>query len=195
MKSLDELIAQTKAVMESEDLSEEERAELDAYCKKYEQLPEEELKSMNHFLHHMPSNDSDITLIVIKAHLLIEQIIREFVSERMLNPSALTHAKLNFNQVALLAEALILPNDEPKRMWSVIRKLNTLRNAFAHNLSPPKAEKIMKEIIDDAAEWQVKTGFVGVLAHLYGKVSELCRLAKDTSFDIKRHSSGQDAKQ
>ena len=185
-KSLEELLASTRAAISSGKLSEAEKSKLEEYCKQFEQMPGEERESIDYFYRHMPGAESDVTLIVLKGHLLIEQKIREFVSERMLSPAALDDARLTSHQVICLAEALTLPNDEPRLLWSILRKLNTLRNQLAHNLIPKGIEQRVQEILTDYSKmWQVQAGFIGVLAHAYGQVSELCRLARNPSFQIR----------
>ncbi|MGA9998093.1 MAG: hypothetical protein WBP93_21950 [Pyrinomonadaceae bacterium] len=191
-KSLEELIALTKEVIASGELSEEERADLEERCREIEQMPKEERDSMNYFLQHMPYGESDLTLIVLKGHLLIEQKIREFIRERMLTPTALDMARLNAHQAICLAEALTLPNEEPKNLWSVIRKVNSLRNQLAHKLEPQDIERRVKEIESDYSTFgAIQSGFAGILGHLYSQLSELCRIARDPSFQVRRKGSSQ----
>jgi hypothetical protein len=191
-KSLDELIAKTKAAIASGELSSEQRAEFEAECKAINDMPRDERDSIDYFLRHMPDADSDLALIVLKGHLLLEQRIREFISERMLTPSALDDARLSSYQLICLAEALTLPNDDPKRLWTVLRKLNTLRNQLAHNLTPQRVQERVQEIVNEySATWPVQSGFVGVLGNAYGQLSELCRLAREPSFRVRGRGASQ----
>lgn len=185
-KSLDELIALMREAITSGELSEDEKAELEERCKQLEQMPEEEKESMDYFLHHMPSQESDLTLIVLKGHLLIEQRIREFIRERLLNPTALDQIRLSAHQAICLAEALTLPNGDPEVLWSVIRKVNVLRNELAHKITPERVEERVQEIERDYSKFgAVQSGFAGILGHLYGQLSELCRNARDPSFQMR----------
>jgi hypothetical protein len=185
-KSVDEILSMTKETIASGQLSDEELADLEARCQQLEEMPPEERDSINFFLRHMPNRDSDLTLVVLKGQLLIEQKIREFISERMLAPVALNDARLSAYQATCLGEALTLPNEEPRRLWSVLRKLNKLRNKLAHNLDPLGINERVEEIVAEySAAWPIQSGFVGVLASAYGQVSELCRLARDSSFQVK----------
>jgi len=140
----------------------------------------------------MPDTDSDLALIVLKGHLLLEQRTREFISERMLSPNALDDARLTSHQLICLAEALTLPNEQPKRMWSALRKLNALRNQLAHNLAPNRIEERVQEIVNDySSAWPAQSGFVGVLANAYAQLSELCRIARDPSFRIRGRAASK----
>ena len=191
-KSLDELIALTKEAIASGELSPELTVEFEANCKAIDEMPKEERESTDYFLRHMPDTDSDLALIVLKGHLLLEQRTREFISERMLSPNALDDARLTSHQLICLAEALTLPNEQPKRMWSALRKLNALRNQLAHNLAPNRIEERVQEIVNDySSAWPAQSGFVGVLANAYAQLSELCRIARDPSFRIRGRAASK----
>lgn len=191
-KSIDELISLTREAIASGELSEDEKAELEERCRRFEQMPREEKESMDYFLHHMPDGESDLTLIVLKGHLLIEQRIREFIRERLLNPAALDQIRLTSHQAICLAEALTLPNSDPAVLWSVIRKVNALRNELAHKLTPERVEERVQEIESDYSRFgTAQSGFAGILGHLYGQLSELCRIARDPSFQVRGRSSSQ----
>ena len=190
-QSLNELIANTKAAIASGELSAEQTIEGEAWLKTAEELSVEEHESTDYFLRHMPPQDSELSLIVLKGHLLLEQKIREFVCERMLSPSALDKAKLSFFQVVCLAEALTLPNEDPKRLWGVLLKVNSLRNQLAHNLEPVGIEARVKEIIIDYSPMcSVRSGFPGVLASAYGQLSELCRIVREPQFRMPGRDGG-----
>jgi hypothetical protein len=184
--SLNEMVSSIKQTIASGELSAQQKAELEDSLRKIGSMSEEERDSLDYFLHHIPENDSDLTLIVLKGHLLIEQRIREFISERMLSPAALDDARLSSYQAICLAEALTLPNAEPKQLWDILRQLNTLRNQMAHNLDPQGVEQRIQKVINDYSQISpVESGFVGVLGHAYGQLSELCRLARDPSFRVR----------
>jgi hypothetical protein len=184
--SLNDLVSSIKQAIASGQLSAQQKAELEDGLGKIELMSEEERESLDYFLHHIPDGDSDLTLIVLKGHLLIEQRIREFISERMLSPSALDDARLSSYQAICLAEALTLPNTQPKQLWDTLRQLNTLRNQMAHNLDLRGVEQRVEKIINDYAQLNtVQSGFVGVIAHAYGQLSELGRVARDPSFRVR----------
>ena len=75
----------------------------------------------------------DLSLLILKLHLLVEDQIRAFVDERVENKEALTAAKLECHQAICLAEALSGEDIHPN-VWEAARKLNSLRNHIAHNL-------------------------------------------------------------
>jgi hypothetical protein len=176
-RSSDEILTRTRKLIDSDQLTPAQKEEMETRCQRVERLPANERESYDHFLRHMPDGDADLTLIVIKGHLLIEQKIREFVSARMFTREAISKAELTTFQAICLAEALTLPRREPRQFWAILYRLNKLRNEIAHNLEPKGLEDRVKAIVSDyGAQWIIKSGLVGVLAHAYAQLSELCRM-------------------
>ncbi|MEJ1495078.1 MAG: hypothetical protein RPU13_01125 [Candidatus Sedimenticola sp. (ex Thyasira tokunagai)] len=95
---------------------------------------------------HMPWGIKDESLIVLKGHLLVEDLMREYCFSKVNNGRYLEYSKMSFNQIAYLVRAL-QEKDAPSWIWGAIKKLNWLRNAFAHNLSPENYEKKRNEFI------------------------------------------------
>ena len=93
--------------------------------------------AVKHFTHDLDDQTS-----ILKAHLLLEGMFRDFCSRSLPNPQHLQGARLTFKQILLLARSLDTDySDMP--LWSVVSHLNSLRNAMAHELEP-SAEKIAK---------------------------------------------------
>ncbi len=82
----------------------------------------------------LPSAD-DMTLLLLKGHLLVEELLRSLIDDTLVKPSALKDARLETFQCICLAEA-IFANRAPKWLWEALRKLNSIRNKLAHNLEP-----------------------------------------------------------
>lgn len=180
-RSVDELLTRTKEMIASGQLTDEQRAEMEARCRQIERLSREERESYDLFFRHMPNSDADVTLIVLKGHLLIEQRVREFISERVYNQDAIEKANLQTFQVICLAQALTLPNSEPQQFWTILCRLNTLRNELAHDLEPKGIQDRVNGIVSDyVAHWKVHPGLANVLAHAYSQLSELCRMARNS---------------
>lgn len=89
---------------------------------------------MRRFITKLPHN-ADPALVILKAHLLIEEQLRLLVDERMAKPEALQTAELQCNHVICIAEALTGDTLAPP-MWTALRKLNKLRNDLAHQVEP-----------------------------------------------------------
>ncbi len=104
--------------------------------------------------HLLPSDD--LTLITLKGHLLVEELLGEIIASYCKNPDALEGdigfaVKLKFARALTGAEELAL-------VWNACQKLNALRNALAHKLEHPEAQKRLVSFIaifnDPATEWK-----------------------------------------
>ena len=102
---------------------------------------------LNRFSAHLPLKTTDRTLVVLKGHLLIEEMLREFVSKHFHDRQQLADARLTFYQCLCLARAI---DADPLRekLWRTVEKLNTLRNKLAHSLEPRELEKHIKEFVE-----------------------------------------------
>ncbi len=119
----------------------------------------------------------DLTLVVLKGHLIIEQQITALICHYCPSPHYIAEARLSLSQKVSLARALlVIP--VPAQLWDVLRVINSLRNDLAHNLEPPKLERhvasaraIAQQIADEKAlssQRQDLDGDVGVLRYLVG---------------------------
>lgn len=98
---------------------------------------------------HMPDT-TDLSLIVLKGHLLVEEMLLELA--RLLLPHAcfLDEARLTFHQLArVVRSAEPLKSDD--KCWDLILALNSLRNELAHNLGSPKLKAKLESVQDLAA--------------------------------------------
>jgi hypothetical protein len=94
---------------------------------------------VDRFLDHFPS-EGDLTLQLLKGHLLVEELLREALSFLLPHPKALEGergATFNCHQVICLAEALTpVQAGVPAWAWVAAKQLNVLRNDLAHKLVP-----------------------------------------------------------
>lgn len=76
---------------------------------------------------------TNLELIVLKGHLLIEAELESFLRAASQNPDQLNDARLSFHQKICLVRAFGGGTPDHS-LWSFITKLNTLRNRLAHRL-------------------------------------------------------------
>ena len=100
------------------------------------------------FLRLMPKTQ-DLSLIVLKGHLLIEEILQEIINQHLKEPDALSDARLTFFHRLRLVQAL---TGKTARVWKSVEKLNQIRNQLAHKLEPSDLESRIDEFIKDWAE-------------------------------------------
>ncbi|MDQ8023114.1 MAG: hypothetical protein REI94_14855 [Moraxellaceae bacterium] len=83
---------------------------------------------------YLPKTD-DPTLVILKGHLIIEELLHSLATGHCPNPESLTKARLTFAQITYVAQALLqLPADLP--WWEPVLALNKVRNSLVHELEP-----------------------------------------------------------
>jgi len=79
---------------------------------------------------------TDLTLIILKGHLLIEEQFNDFLDRYPIYPRALDDARLTFAQKLRIVRAFcILPGDSVG--WRLADELNKLRNKISHHVEVP----------------------------------------------------------
>lgn len=91
---------------------------------------------------------NDPTYLVLKAHLLAEEVLYRFIESQTQRPSSLSEARLGFTQLVALCKAFHRGSKEDWWGWAALKKLNSLRNLLAHNLEP-------KDLRDRIVEFSV----------------------------------------
>jgi hypothetical protein len=102
---------------------------------------------LKRFVAHLPLESTDRILVVLKGHLLVEELLREYVSKQFHNPSELVDARLTFYQCLCLARAADTDASHEK-LWLVVERLNTLRNKLAHSLEPKDLEATIRGFVE-----------------------------------------------
>ncbi|MDT8376023.1 MAG: hypothetical protein RQ867_04700 [Mariprofundaceae bacterium] len=95
---------------------------------------------------HMASVDQG-ALIILKGHLLIEEVLSEIISKFVFHPEQLDGACLGYPQKVALARSMSL-DEHNNEMWQLINSINGLRNELAHSLRSPKRDKKENALID-----------------------------------------------
>jgi hypothetical protein len=85
---------------------------------------------------HLPRT-TDLTLLTLKGHLLVEEMLDEIIRGYCLQPSCLDGVDIRFQVKARLARALV-GDILPDSMWTMIDSLNSIRNDLAHKLESQK---------------------------------------------------------
>ncbi len=101
------------------------------------------------FLEKLPKTD-DLTLLVLKGHLLIEELVNSTIDALLPNPGALAGARLDCFQRIRLLMALIPDDFGLYGALEAFEKLNTIRNKYSHVLEPPQIEDRIMAFIEVA---------------------------------------------
>lgn len=107
---------------------------------------------LGRILTHLPKTD-DLTLITLKGHLLIEEVLDDLIFLKCKEPEVLRNVDLSFFVKARMARALVgssLADGSvlPEHVWDMIDALNSLRNELAHTLESSKVESKANRFIE-----------------------------------------------
>ncbi|WP_156899916.1 hypothetical protein [Luteimonas mephitis] len=121
-------------------------------------MTELDLSKLQRIAQHLPPGD-DLTLITLKGHLLVEEQLEDLILSHCKNPSALD-GDIGFSVKLKFARALT-GVEEIALAWVACQKLNSLRNALAHKLEHPEAQKrlvaFLSTLDDPSTNWK-RTG-------------------------------------
>ncbi|MGT2442206.1 hypothetical protein ACU4I5_05775 [Ensifer adhaerens] len=139
-------------------------------------ITERQVEDFGRFMHLMP-HGRDLTLVILKGHLLIEEQVRHLVRAQLKKPEALDDAQLDCHQAICLAEALCPQSDD---LWKSVRKLNKIRNDIAHKVIPPdglhdRMAAFAEATLPDAEAWgsDAQSRFEFALWFLFNTISLL----------------------
>ena len=109
------------------------------------QVSQRQIDAFRRFLKLLPHGE-DLTLVILKGHLLIEEQVRKIIDERVRKPDALKDAKLECHQAICIAEALC--PEEEEYIWNAVKKLNNIRNELAHKTEPVGIDDRIEDFIN-----------------------------------------------
>jgi hypothetical protein len=127
------------------------------------------------FIRLLPTID-DPALVVLKGHLLIEELLNDIIENCCDLPQYVSEAKLSFIQKTKLARAFLGKNikgeniDEP---WRSLEELNSLRNHLAHHVEPKDLDKKIDMFIFARFGGKVMVEFKSDLERRVGLMKEL----------------------
>ena len=93
---------------------------------------------------HMPDTD-DLSLIVLKGHLLIEEVLFDIRDKLLPHAEYLDSVNIGFNQLLHIIRSAIKSKHDHKS-WDLIIEFNRLRNKLIHNLEPPKIQILLTQL-------------------------------------------------
>lgn len=111
-------------------------------------LPEQDRDHLERLVSFMNPAADDPTFLVLKAHLLAEEVLFCFIESQAHRPGFLSDARLGFAQLVALSRSFHRYSKEDWWGWAALKKLNSLRNLLAHNLEP-------KDLRDRIVEFSV----------------------------------------
>ena len=101
---------------------------------------------MASLLKNLPHYSEPSTLLLLKGHLLIEELLRGHIDRSLPNPTAFKHDQFLFAKILMLCRCLTPPRTET---WAfdAAKKLNDVRNEIAHELESPDLDKSIESFV------------------------------------------------
>ncbi len=96
-------------------------------------------KESKKFFENISLETKSETLILLKGHLLLEDLMREYCASKVIKDKYLMEARLGFMHVLGLTRAFV-ESGENQWIWSGLEQVNSMRNKLAHNLNPQQIE-------------------------------------------------------
>ena len=93
--------------------------------------------------------DQDLTLVILKGHLLIEEQVRQIIDKRVKKPDALRDANFDCYQAICLAESFFSEKEE--YIWKAFKKLNRIRNELAHKTEPVGVDDRIDDFVNSVS--------------------------------------------
>jgi hypothetical protein len=145
-----------------------------AFSEKYDEL----------FGTHFNGQMDEVALI-LKAHLLLEEMLRDFCTTMVPQPQYLKDARFTFAQTLELSRALYPPHvklGSLVELWSVAAKINRVRNLMAHSLEPDQTKldeckNAIIMVVRSRREENRSLDFAGVLAYVLGSFNFILQAA------------------
>ncbi len=91
----------------------------------------------------------DLTLVILKGHLLIEEQVRQIIDKRVKKPDALRDANFDCYQAICLAESFFSEKEE--YIWKAFKKLNRIRNELAHKTEPVGVDDRIDDFVNSVS--------------------------------------------
>ena len=129
--------------------------------------------NLDFLIKHMPEG-SDVSLFVLKGHLLIEWVLDRIVKNHSLHPDYIDEAKLSFYHKVFVARALSPAGAaETDTEWVSVLKFNTLRNDFVHSLESDKRNLKMDAFLNSRGKKVNMDNDVEVIDTVVGEISSI----------------------
>ena len=111
----------------------------------YEDVFQETLKVYEHLTDSNSKNSIELSLL--SGHLLIESAINILLEKKLFKPSLLKLDRMMFAQKMNLLRAII-GDEEFTWQWDAMKRMNKLRNTFAHDLEKPTFQNDIDSFVD-----------------------------------------------
>ena len=126
-------------------------------------------------LEQLPHYQDPAVLILLKGHLLVEELLHVYIQRNVPNPVAIRHGELSFAKCLMLCQALS-PPETHSWAFQAAAKLNSVRNEVVHELESTKLQEMLEtfvKVVEQSAKDSVFPPAERGEARLYMAVTDL----------------------
>lgn len=87
----------------------------------------------------------DLDLLILKGHLLIEELMTKTIEKLVFHPKYLNKIQLSYTNKIYISRSISWSHVD-NSTWHIIEKVNKLRNEVSHSLSSPKIHQLLREL-------------------------------------------------
>jgi len=87
----------------------------------------------------------DTAQIVLKGHLVAEDLMNKAIESFVLHGEHIDNAKLQFHQKMEICKSISL-SDNKNNMWNILKQINVVRNALSHSLNENRRSKAIQSL-------------------------------------------------
>ena len=132
----------------------------------------EQISEAFRLLFHLPIK-ANRDLVILKGHLLIEELIRKAVDRELTRPAYLKG--FGFHHYLSVARALI-SDESMVWAWDAAKELNNIRNQIAHSLEPKELDKHVEKftrLVEQHRSWSYPPEFLSEAGPLAAAIMTL----------------------
>lgn len=122
-------------------------------------LDKKSQKDFEKLIKHLPLNTKSKTLLILKGHLIIEDLLRQYLDSKLQSPKELNKCRLSFRQLLYLVKSFFKPKTN-EWFWEAANDLNKIRNDLSHRLEPNNIESKINDFVlkvDNCSKFDIKS--------------------------------------
>jgi hypothetical protein len=112
-----------------------------------QEITDRQVQAFRAFVDRLP-HGKDLDLVILKAHLLIEEQVNALLRERLANPRVLLDEERFESFYRICAAQALFPPDFQPWLWQALKILNKLRNRVAHQIQPKGRDDLLEDLIN-----------------------------------------------
>jgi hypothetical protein len=111
-------------------------------------VSDRQVEAFKRFILLLP-HGKDVDLVILKAHLLLEEQVNALLEARLQNASALLAEERFESYYRIKLAQAFFPDGSHNWVWRALMQMNKLRNRVAHRIEPKGRDNLIKDIVSN----------------------------------------------